>query len=70
MGMSGKYYVLTSDDVDKPTIRAFGRTWLVSDFIGRVMRQDVGKRVYLVGDILQVENNEQRDARERRSADA
>jgi hypothetical protein len=54
---------LDQSHVGKPWIRAFGRTWLCSDFIGRVLPQDVGKRVYLVGDILQVENNEQRDKR-------
>jgi hypothetical protein len=31
--------------------------------IGRTQPQDKGKRVYLVGDIYQVENNEQRDKR-------
>jgi len=31
--------------------------------IGRIQRQDIGKRVYRVGGIIQVENNEQRDER-------
>ena len=61
--MARAFYTLTAADVGKPWIRAFGRTRLVSEFIGRVLPGDVGKRVYLVGDILQVENDEQRDAR-------
>jgi hypothetical protein len=42
---------------------------MVSNFIGRVLEGDVGKRVYLVrneagdSDLLQVENDEQREAR-------
>lgn len=54
---------ITSDDIGKTTFRAFGKSWLVSGFIGRVLPGDVGKRVYLVGDILQVENDEQRAKR-------
>ena len=50
-------------DIDSPTFRAFGRVWLTEDFIGCILPIDVGKRVYLVGDCLQVENDEQRDAR-------
>lgn len=34
--------------------------------IGRVCPSDIGKRVYLVDGIVQVENNEQRDSRLRR----
>ena len=37
--------------------------WRVSDFLGRVFAQDIGKRVYLRADILQAESNEQRDRR-------
>lgn len=31
--------------------------------LGRVTPQDYGKRCYLMGDVVQVENDEQRDAR-------
>ena len=57
------FYTLAAFDVHKPWISAFGRTWPVSGFIGRVLLRDVGKRVYHVDGILQVENDEQRDAR-------
>lgn len=57
------FYTLTKADVGQPILKAFGRTWLVSDFIGRIFTIDIGKRVYNVGGILQVENNEQRDKR-------
>lgn len=61
--MTMPYYELTTADVNRATIKAFGRTWMVSSFIGRVLPQDVGKRVYLVRGILQVENDQQRDER-------
>ena len=58
-----KHYTLTIEDVDKPHLKAFGRVWPVSGFLGRILPNDVGKRVYLRGDILQVENDEQHEAR-------
>jgi hypothetical protein len=58
-----KFYELTKADVGKSQHRIFGRVWRVSDWIGRVLPHDVGKRVYLSGDILQVENDEQRAKR-------
>lgn len=61
---SRHYYTLTEGDVEQHMLRAFGKLWRVSDFMGRVLPRDVGKRVYQVGDILQVENDEQRAARE------
>lgn len=59
------YYELRASDVGRTTIRAFGRIWPVLDFMGRIMRQDVGKRVYLhtSGEFLQVENDDQMRAR-------
>jgi hypothetical protein len=63
-----QFYELTAADVGKATIRAFGRIWWVTDFIGRVLPQDVGKRVVQVSGILQVENDEQRDRRLNRPA--
>ncbi len=57
------FVTITTAHVGKPWIKAFGRVWPVVDFIGRIIKQDIGKRIYLVGDILQVENDQQRDAR-------
>lgn len=57
------YYTITDTDVSQPSIRAFGKVWSVSDFIGRILKRDVGKRVYQRGWIVQVENDAQRDAR-------
>jgi hypothetical protein len=37
--------------------------------IGRVLKTDIGKRVYRVNGILQVENNEQRDRRLKKNAE-
>jgi len=58
-----EYREITAEDVERPLIRAFGKTWRVDSFLGRVLPQDVGKRIYLVGDVLQVENDEQRSKR-------
>ena len=57
------FYTVTAEDVGRATLEAFGRRWRVSDFLGRVFAQDIGKRVYLRADILQAESNEQRDRR-------
>ncbi len=63
-----RHYTLTTEDVGKAHLRAFGQVWPVSGFIGRILPRDVGKRVYVRGNtvggqILQVENDEQRAAR-------
>ena len=57
------YYTLTPGDVGLGSHEILGRTWLVTSWIGEVLPGDVGKRVYLVGDVLQVENDEQREYR-------
>jgi hypothetical protein len=54
---------IAQSDVGKGLFYAFGRTWMTSGFIGRILPGDVGKRVYLNGDELQVENDEQRAKR-------
>lgn len=53
------HYTLTVADIGKPYIRAFGKSWPVENFIGRILPGDVGKRVYQSDGILQVENDEQ-----------
>lgn len=56
------YYEITAEDVHKGLIKAFGREWLTTDFLGRIMKQDIGKRVFLRGAVhpfLQIENAEQ-----------
>lgn len=57
------FHEITRADVGKAWLRLFGRVWPVADFIGRILPMDVGKRIYLCDDIVQVENDEQRDAR-------
>jgi hypothetical protein len=62
------YYTIAADDVGKSTINPFGRVHRVTDFIGRIMPQDVGKRVYERDNVLQVENDEQLARRLAKSA--
>lgn len=57
------YREIVEADVGKALFKAFDRTWAVTAFIGRIMKQDVGKRVYLRGGVLQVESDAQRSAR-------
>jgi hypothetical protein len=57
------FYTLKEHDVGKCTIHAFGKAWAVVNFIGRIYPDDVGKRVYEVNGILQVENDAQRKSR-------
>jgi hypothetical protein len=59
-------------DIEKAHIQVAGRTWPTSGFIGRILPTDVGKKIFLVDNTLQVENDDQRairlqkDARKRR----
>lgn len=63
------FYTLMEGDVGRAPLYAFGRAWSVGDFMGRILPGDVGKRVYRApmndgsGYVLQVENDQQRDAR-------
>jgi len=59
----GVYQEITSADVGKKRVRAFGSLWPVEDFIGYIGPRDVGKRMYKVGGIIQVENDSQRSRR-------
>jgi len=61
------YYELQPEDVGKRSIHAFGESWSVVGFIGRILATDVGKRVYVKAGILSVENDEQLKARRERS---
>lgn len=57
------YTTLTERDVAQPFLQIGGAIVRVSDFMGIVQLQDVGKRVYLVDGVPQVENDEQFRAR-------
>lgn len=57
--MPESFYTISRFDIGRPTIRAFGRVWRTSGFIGRILPRDVGKRVYMLRDDVQVENDEQ-----------
>lgn len=53
-GMLSNPYELQQDDLGR----------LIDWFdLGRVQKSDIGKRIYLIGDIIQMENTEQRDNR-------
>ena len=59
-------HTITVDDVGRIAIKpSFGvpRIW-VDGFMGRIQPQDVGKRIYDVDGVYQVENQEQLEARQ------
>lgn len=61
-------HTIGPEDVGRHSHKIAGRSWLVSDWIGRVLPSDIGKRVFLTEDctgrgILSVENDVQRDRR-------
>jgi hypothetical protein len=69
-----RFATIEAQHVGRMLFEAFGRKWRVSDFIGRITKRDIGKRVYLVGDMralgafVQVENDEQLAARTNKPA--
>lgn len=59
-------YTIQASDVGKKTIKAFGRTRVnISDIMGIICKKDVGKQISAdaKGDVLGVENDEQRNKR-------
>ena len=65
-------HTITEKDVGASVIHAAGKVFLTSNFMGRILPGDVGKRIYLIpddfGGYLQVENDCQRDARMNRES--
>jgi hypothetical protein len=66
--MTRLFFTVGPEHVGRAFVKAFGRVWPVSDFLGVVLASDKGKRVYRVrdnagGHYLQAENDEQRDRR-------
>jgi hypothetical protein len=59
----GDHFTIREYHVGLTFIRWQGRTWGLTSVLGRIQPSDVGKRIYNVGGILQVENKEQRDKR-------
>lgn len=52
-------YEITKRDVGRAHLKVGGRVYAVSDFMGRILPCDVGKRLFLVSGVVQVENDEQ-----------
>lgn len=61
--MSAEWYEIQPEDVGRRYLRVFGRRWDLADVMGPVQHGDVYKRLYRIGDILQVESNDQRNDR-------
>ena len=52
------YYEITEKDIDKTTFWFHGPQSF-KNIIGRVLPQDIGKRIYMIDNVLQCENTEQ-----------
>lgn len=61
--MQANFYEIRAADVGHNMLYAFGRKQYVDDLMGLVQPCDVGKRLYLVEGILQIENDAQFSAR-------
>lgn len=61
--MALESYTIQLEDVGRRFLRVFGRTWDLASVMGPIQPQDVGKRIYLNGGVLSVENQEQFEAR-------
>lgn len=58
--MSTHCYTITAKDVGRRWLRLDGRLVLIMRFMGQVMEQDVGKRIYCDRtEVYNVESNEQ-----------
>lgn len=58
-----EFYVLRPTDIGSPVIDAFGRKLLVHKFMSFIKPSDVGKRIYLVNGVPEVESDAQRKHR-------
>lgn len=63
METQSMYYTITSQDVGKRTISVGGYKWLITDVMGHILPTDIGKRVYVIDGILQVESESQCNSR-------
>jgi hypothetical protein len=63
--MSRRYlYTVTADDIGRGSIKdVYGKSHWLSGYFGLFERQDIGKRLYDIDGVVQMENNEQRDRR-------
>lgn len=62
------HYTIQTDDIGRGYIEAFGKSWSLANVIGRVQPDDVGKRIFYRGGVVQVENDQQRLERLARAA--
>jgi hypothetical protein len=61
--MTRYLFTIEPHHIGKSWIKVGTHGYSVSGFLGRVLPGDIGKRVFRVNGILQVENDQQRDAR-------
>lgn len=66
----GYLFTITADHVRDPRATLGQEYYAVAACMGRLLKRDIGKRVFRRGDVVQVENDEQRDARVAKEATA
>jgi len=53
------FYTIQDSDLKKNYITVHGKYVSLAPFMGRVFRRDIGKRIYNINGVYQVENDEQ-----------
>jgi hypothetical protein len=46
------YHTVTGEDVGKPSVKIGGAVYRVQDSIGRIMVQDIGRKLYVINNLL------------------
>lgn len=62
--LPGYLFTITADHVRDPRATLGQTYYAVAECMGRLRKGDIGKRVFRRGDVIQVENDEQRNLRE------
>lgn len=66
----GYLFTITAEHVRDPRATLGQEYYAVAACMGRLLKRDIGKRVFRRGDVVQVESDEQRDTRQAREATA
>lgn len=67
--LPGYLFTITAEHVRDARATLGQEYYAVAECMGRLLKRDIGKRVFRRGDVVQVENDEQRDARVKRDAE-
>lgn len=58
-----RYETIKDIHVGRKALVLFHRLWLVHNSVGQITEKDIGKRIYLVNNVVQLESDEQFEKR-------